>query len=378
MARRKYGEGSVFPRKDGRYVAQVKLENGKNKQTYHKTEKEAQVALRKMLNELEQGTLATGPQQTLKVYLESWLKDVLKPSSKSVATYESYRIVIEKHIIPSLGYLRLQQIKPQQVQAFYTRKLKEGLSPKRVRGIHSVLHKALENAVKWNLISRNVCALVNPPVPKRHEIQTLTQEQAEYLLASAHQHRLEALLTLAVTTGMRRGELLGLHWQDIDLEKGSLQVRRSVTRMAKHGIVVSEPKTNRSRRKILLPAFVIDALKEHRTRQQEIKDKALDAWRENGIVFCNIHGDYLAPSILQRLFKTVLKSAELPDIRFHDLRHSAATILLGMGVHPKVVQELLGHSNISMTMDTYSHVLPSMQEDAMIKMNDAFKSSKVN
>jgi len=373
MARRKYGEGSVFQRKDKRWVAQVKLEGRKNKQTYHKSEKDAQVALRKMLHELEQHTLATGPQQTLKMFLESWLKDVLKPSSRSVSTYEMYRIVIEKHVIPSLGHVRLQQLKPQQVQAFYTKKLNEGLGKKRVRAFHSVLHKALENAVKWNLVSRNVCDLVNAPIPPRREIQPLSYEQAQRLLTSAHQHRLEALLTVAITTGMRRGEILGLHWQDIDLEKGSLQIQRTVNRVARHGVVVSEPKTNRSRRKITLPAFVIDVIKEHCVRQQQMKMKASDTWHENGIVFCNIYGDYLDNTSLTRMFKKLLKDAELPNIRFHDLRHSAATILLSMGVHPKVVQELLGHSSISMTMDTYSHVLPSMQQEAMGKMDNLFK-----
>ena len=373
MARRKYGEGSVFLRKDGRYVAQVKLENRKNKQTYHKTEKDAQVALRKMLGELEQGTLATGKQQTLKAYLEDWLKDVVKPSAHSIGTYNMYRIVVEKHVIPSLGHVRLQQLKPQQVQGFYARLLKEGLGQKRVRSIHSVLRKALENAVKWNLVSRNVCNLVNPPIPRRHEIQPLTYEQAQKLITTAYQHKLQALITVAITTGMRRGELLGLHWQDIDLEKGSLQIRRSVNRIGKHGIVVSEPKTKGSRRKIMLPAFVVEVLKEHRVKQQEMKANALDAWRDMDIVFCSLVGTYIEPSNLHEWFKKLLKDAELPDIRFHDLRHSAATILLGMGVHPKVVQELLGHSNISMTMDTYSHVLPSMQSEAMDKMDNLFK-----
>jgi integrase len=162
---------------------------------------------------------------------------------------------------------------------------------------------------------------------------------------------------MAITTGMRRGELLGLHWQDIDLKTGSLQVRRSVNRIGKHGLVVSEPKTTRSRRKITLPAFVIDILKQHRVRQQEMKEKAVDLWRETDIVFCNLYGGYIEPGNLHEWFKKLLKSAELPNIRFHDLRHSAATILLGMGVHPMVVQELLGHSNISTTMDIYSHVL---------------------
>ena len=373
MARRKHGEGSVFQRKDGRWVAQVRLENGKLKSSYHKTGKEANVALRKMLYELEHRTLATGPNQILKVYLEQWLEQVHKLSAIRVGTYNMYRIVIYKHIIPMLGHIQLQKLTPQQVQAFYTKKLDEGLSFKRVRGFHSVLHSALENAVKWNLVGRNVCDLVTPPVPRRHEIQPLTQEQAQRLLKVAQNHKLEALLTVAITTGMRRGELLGLHWQDIDLRTGSLQVKRTVNRIGKHGLVVSEPKTARSRRNIVLPAFVIDVLKQHRKRQQEIKKQAGDSWREMDIVFCSMVGGYIEPSNLQGWYKKLLKSAELPDVRFHDLRHSAATILLGMGVHPKVVQELLGHSSISMTMDIYSHVLPSMQQEAMGKMDDLFK-----
>src|SRR5438876_8385511 len=252
MVRRKHDEGSVFQRKDGRWVAQVRLENGKMKQRYFKPnqEKEARVALRKMLYEKEQGALATGPQQTLKAYLEQWLEQVYRPSGQSVGTYNMYRIVIQKHIIPSLGHIRLQRLTPQQVQAFYANKLNEGLSQKRVKSIHAVLHKALGNAVKWNLVGRNVCDLVNPPIPKRHEIQPLTWEQAQRLLKAAHDHKLEALLTVAITTGMRRGELLGLHWKDIDFKTRSLYVRRSVNRIGKFGIVESEPKTQRSRRKI--------------------------------------------------------------------------------------------------------------------------------
>ncbi|MGI9056997.1 MAG: tyrosine-type recombinase/integrase [Ktedonobacteraceae bacterium] len=376
MARRKHGEGSVFQRKDGRWVAQVRLENGKLKSTYHKSEKEANVVLRKTLHEQEQGTLSTGPQQLLKVYLEQWLEQVFRPSSHNVGTYNMYRIVIQKHLIPSLGYIRLQKLTPQQVQAFYTQKLNEGLSQKRVKGIHSVLHEALENAVKWNLIGRNVCDLVNSPIPKRHEIQPLTQEQAQRLLKAAHDHKLEALLTVAVTTGMRRGELLGLHWQDINLRTGSLQVKRTVNRIGKYGLVVSEPKTARSRRNIVLPAFVIGVLKQHRERQQEMRKQAGGSWREMDIVFCSMVGGYIEPSNLQGWYKKLLKSAELPDVRFHDLRHSAATILLGMGVHPKVVQELLGHSSISMTMDVYSHVLPSMQQEAMKKLDILFRDDK--
>ena len=170
-----------------------------------------------MLHEKEQGRLAIGPNQTLKVYLEQWLEQAHKPTI-SIGTYREYRVVVYKHLIPMLGHVQLQRLTPQQVQAFYTKKLDEGLSSKRVREFHAVLHRALEQAVKWNLIARNVCDLVTPPKLKRREMQTLAPEQAQRLLQVARGHRFEALLTVAIATGMRRGELLGLHWQDIDFD----------------------------------------------------------------------------------------------------------------------------------------------------------------
>jgi len=287
-----------------------------------------------------------------------------------------YRIVIYKHIIPILGHVQLQKLTPQQLQVFYTMKLDEGLSPMRVRGFHLVLHSALENALKWNLIGKNVCDLVTPPIPQRHEIQPLTPEQAQQLLQVARERKLETLLTVAVATGMRRGELLGLHWHDIDFNEGCLYVRRTVGRIGKFGVVVSEPKTRRSRRKIVLPGFVIDALKQHQEGQRAMREKAGTQWREKDIVFCNMYGDYLSTTNLQIAFKGLLQSAELPNIRFHDLRHSAASFLAKLNVHPKVVQEILGHSTIAMTLDIYSHLFPSTHQEAMSKLDDLFKEKE--
>jgi integrase len=308
-----------------------------------------------------------------KEYLEHWLEQVFRPTARSVGTYNLYRTIVYNHLIPSLGHIRLQKLTPQHVQALYAQKIKEGLSPNRVRTFHAVLHKALENAVKWSLVGKNVCDVVTPPARVRTEIKPLTQEQAKRLLEVVREHKLESLLTLALVTGMRRGELLALHWQDIDFNTGSLQVKRTVSRVGKFGLVVSEPKTARSRRKIMLPAFVLEILKQHRSHQNVLRLQALKLWKENDIVFSNIYGGYTEPANLHEHFKSILKKAGLPDIRFHDLRHSAASILLEMGVHPKVVQELLGHSNISTTMDIYSHVLPSMQQEAANKLDDLFK-----
>jgi integrase len=376
MTRRKQGEGTVFRRKDGRYVAQIRLENGKKKQRYCKTEKEANVALRNMLHEKEQGTLPIGPNQTLKVYLQEWVEQAYKLSAIRTGTYYMYSSIIRKHIVPMLGYIQLQKLTPQQIQTFYAKKLDEGLSAKTVSQFHTVLHNALSQAVKWNLVARNVCDFVTSPSLKRHEMKPLTPEQAQRLLEVARGHRLEALLTLAVTTGMRRGELLALHWDDIDLNEGSVYVRRTISRIGKFGLVESEPKTQRSKRKIALPSFVVAMLQQHRHHQLVMREKAGDAWQERDIVFCNRHGGYIEPANLFTDFKRLLEQASLPNIRFHDLRHSAASFLAKLNVHPKIVQEILGHSTISMTLDIYSHMFPSTHREAMGKLNDLFKREK--
>ena len=209
----------------------------------------------------------------------------------------------------------------------------------------------------------------------------MTSEQARKLLEAAKGHPQEALFVLALATGMRRGELLGLKWQDVNLDEGTLQVRRTLSRLPTQMgrdrgdlYVEAEPKTKRSRRNIALAGFTIEALKQHHLRQEEMKRLVGDMWEEHDYVFCTPLGKHLNPghAVLVQL-KILLEKAGLPEIRFHDLRHSAATLLLSMGVHPKVVQEILGHSEISMTMDTYSHVLPTMQKDAMVKLNQAFR-----
>jgi integrase len=371
--RRGHGEGSIYRRKDGRWVAEITLEDGSRKPLYGKTRKEVADKLTTALQEQKQGILATGPQQKLKDYLEHWLENVHKPTVR-LSTYQRYRTTLDRHILPELGHIPLQKLTPQHVQKFYASKLQEGLSPNTIRLIHGTLHKALKNAVRWNLVPRNICDAVSPPKrTTRREMHVLTIEQAQQLLETAIGHRLEALLTVAVATGMRRGELLALRWQDINFETSSLYICRSVSRLTGHGFVESEPKTAASRRKITLPQFALEALRVHRTRQLEARLKAGERWEDRDLVFPNIWGGFLSTNRLFSSFIALLKDAGLPHVRFHDLRHSAATILLVMGAHPKVVQELLGHSRIAMTLDIYSHVLPSMQEEIMDKLNDLFQ-----
>ncbi len=371
MARRGHGEGSIYHRKDGRWAATITLDNHKRKTFYGGTRKEVQERLKVALRDQQQGTLITTPQQTVAQYLQQWLEN--RRSAVRIRTYERYEQHVRLHLVPTIGRIPLQKLTPQHIQTLYTQKLKEGLSQTTVNTLHAMLHKALEDALRWNLVARNVCDAVSPPRRDRYEIQPLTVEQAQQFLAAAHGHSLEALFVIAVSTGMRRGEVLAIKWQDIDLSTGTLHVRRIFTRAKGNRYIEAEPKTEKSRRSIVLPALVVDLLSQHQARQLQVKKEAGEAWQEHNLVFSTALGTPLNPSKVIDRFKTLLKRAGLPDIRFHDLRHSTASILLGMGIHPKVVQELLGHNQISMTMDIYSHVMPGMHKDAMDRWNEEFK-----
>jgi integrase len=287
--------------------------------------------------------------------------------------------MIRRHLLPGLGHHTLQKLSPQHLHAFYSKELKAGLSPTTVASYHKLLHLALDKAVEWNLIARNVCDLTSPPRTKRYEFLPLNAEQVQQFLTTAEGHRLEALFVLALATGMRRGELLALKWQDINFTAGTLQVRRVLAHVpakyaGKGGFVEAEPKTERSRRTIVIAPFALEKLKEHRVQQAEAKRKAGSLWQEHDLVFSTTIGTHLSSSRdFFEQFKKLLKKAKLPDVRFHDLRHSAATLLLSLEVHPKIVQEILGHSQISVTMDIYSHALPTMQHGAIGKLDGVFQ-----
>jgi integrase len=371
--RRGHNEGSVYYDKDkDRWVAAVSIGLGKKRKKYYFEKK--QDAIRKKneaLRELERGTLATGPQQKLGDYLSRWLEEVHKPTIR-LSSYIKYRKLINTYIIPELGDVQVQKLTPQQVQSLYTRLGKRGLAPKTINSVHGVLHKALDNAVRWSLVSRNVCDLVSPPRVVKREMKPLTLEQAHKLLETAKGHRLEVLLMLAVVTGMRRGELLALRWSDVDLERHTLLVCRTVDYIAHYGYVETKPKTKSGMRQIMLPSFMVEILEAHRVQQAEQRQAVGDEWEELGLVFCDLHGGYINSRYLLVLFRNLLQEAGLPHMHFHDLRHSAVTLLMSMEVNIKVIQELLGHSDIITTLGTYGHLLPTMQGDAMNKWDDVF------
>jgi len=245
MARRGHGEGSIYHRSDGRWAASISLEGGKRKTFYGKTRKEVQEQLKTALHQQQQRTLATGPQQTVKQFLNQWLEN--HKSTIRVRSYERYEELVRLHIIPIVGHHQLQKLTAQHIQAFYTKKLNEGLSPTTVNGIHAVLHKALDDAIRLGAIARNACDAVSPPRRAHYEIQPLSMEQSQQLLTAAKGHPLEALFALALTTGMRRGEILALKWQDINFSQNMLQVRRIFTRRPGNRYIEAEPKTEKSR-----------------------------------------------------------------------------------------------------------------------------------
>jgi integrase len=369
------GFGSVYQRgSDKRWVAKYKAEGTKTgyKEEYAHTEPEAYAKLERAWLEKQQGRLATGPQQTVEQFLEYWLEEVHQ-GNISHNSYRVYRTLLDNHVLPAFGKTKLQKLSADQINALYTRMKKEKYAAETIRMVHRMLHKAFKDAVNWNRLSFNVCDRVQPPRAERYEIHPLDMEQARRLLEAAKGSRFETLLVMAISTGMRQGELIGLKWQDINFKERSLQIRRTIIYSTKQkGLVETRPKTERSMRKIVLPQFVIDALLHQKERLDATRSQYANIWQERDLVFPTRTGNFLAAGDLREAFKQILKEAGLPAIRFHDLRHSAATILLSMGIHPKLVQELLGHSSITMTMDRYSHVLPSMQREMMDKLDDLF------
>lgn len=373
MARRGHGEGSITQRKDGRYQAALTLENHKRKYFYGKTRKEVQDKLNRALYEQKQGMLSTGPQQLLKVHLERWLEQVCKLTMRP-NTYKSYRSMIHCHLIPALGYIKLQKLSIGHLQAFYAEK-REKLKPASLAVINAALSDALEDALKQGMVARNVAKLVDLPSAEQYEGRILTVEQVRKLLEVARGSRLDALLLVAVTTGLRRGELVALYWDDVDLDKGLLQVRHNLTWVQGMGYVVGEPKSKKGRRKITLPDVVIAALKEHKVKQEQARIAMGEKWQGHEFVFSNIYGGYFNPDRVWFLFKQLLKQAGLPDVRFHDLRHGVATFLIAAKMDLKAVSELLGHSSVAITVDIYQSVLPEHQQAIADKMGDLYGRS---
>ncbi len=356
---------------------------GKKKQKWYTVKgnrRDAQKELTRLLRDIDTGEYSDPANLTLGAYLEKWLSDYARPTV-SEKTYERYAEIIHNDIIPNLGHLLLGKIRPLDIQHYYSGALvsgrkdgKGGLSPRTVLHYHRILREALQQAVKWQLIGRNPSDSVEPPRPRHMEMKVLDNTQVITLLESTKGHRFYLPVLLAVCTGLRRGEILALKWSDIDFGKSALMVKRSLQE-TKTGIAFKDTKTARSRRTVSLSQLELDALMLEKKKQDELKEILGAVYQNNELVCAQDDGRPIIPRCLTAAFEHLLVKAGLPKIRFHDLRHTHATILLSQNVHPKVVSERLGHSTVGITLDTYSHVLPNMQEEAARKFHDALQAA---
>ncbi len=397
--RRGRGEGNIRQRSDGRWEARIRLpEGGGGKSIYARTRQEARAKLTEALREMDLGApLVKDERLTVERYLADWLER--KRADLRPRTHARYRELMA-HVTRAVGGLALTKLTPTRIDRLYSAlqtppatqaatqegengpvATQEGagvaLSSTTVHHLHVTLRQALDDAQRLGLVARNVADQLKGPRMRQTEMHTLDLQQSRALLEAARGDRLEALYVLAITTGMREGELLALRWRDVDLDAGALQVRGTLVHLTGEGYHIGPPKTARSRRRLDIDPIAVGALRRHKARQAEEK-LAAGAWvwahgaPAPDLVFTNeIGGPLDGASILRYLFRPLLERAGLPSIRFHDLRHTAATLMLLTGVNVKIVSERLGHSSVGFTLDRYSHVLPGMQADAAAMLSRA-------
>ena len=339
--------------------------DGKRIRKWHSgfaTKRDAERARVELLGRIDQGAYVEPSRLTVAAFLrDQWLpglKAQVRPG-----TWEEHRSKVDVHICPAFGGERLQRLSPAHLNALYADLLAKGLSARTVLHVHATIRRALADAVKWNYLPRNVAQQASPPRPGRPELTTWTASELRGFLEHVTGDRLYGLWLLAASTGMRRGEVLGLRWADVDLQAARVAVRQALVAVG-HQVVTSEPKTAKGRRSVALDPATVEALKAHRKQQLAERLAWGPAWVDSGLVFTREDGRPLHPREVTRAFSRHVLAAGLPVIRLHDLRHTHATLALQAGVHPKVVQERLGHANIAITLDTYSHAVPALEEQA--------------
>jgi len=375
-------KGHIRQRSKGSWTIWVDLgrdpETGKRKQqtlTVRGTKRDAERELRNLLHSLEVGSYVKPSRITLGQWLEQWCQSYVAIHC-SARTAESYQSEVRRHLTPFLGRILLTQLQPQHLQNYYSQALtkgradgKSGLSARTVQYHHRILSEALSHAVKMGLVGRNVAEAVEPPRPERKNLANLAPEDVPKFLEAAHETPYYVLFYTALYTGMRLGELLGLRWCDVDLDVASLSVVQALYKRC--GVCkMIKPKSSHSRRRIVLPPSLALLLRDHKAEQQAQRILLGTPLSDSDLVFAHPDGRPLDPGVVSHTFAKVLRKAGLPHIRFHDLRHTHATLLLKAGIHPKIVSERLGHASISITLDIYSHVLPGLQERAAERFDE--------
>lgn len=378
--RRGNGEGTVYQRKDGRWMAQVTVGltlegKSKRKTFYGSTRKEAVGKMAEVLHEIKAGSYIEPSIMTLGLWVEKWLEAYKKPTIR-VTTYEGYQITAKTHIVPLLGMVKLKDLQPSMLQEFYNKKSQEGLSASYVRHMHVIIRGALKQAQREGLINRNVAEAAAPPkLNGNSKMNILTAGQLKLLMDRTRNDKLGSAYILAINTGLRRGELLGLTWDCVDLKKSTITVKQQLLMINGRPALEYSTKSQAGKRVLPISEHVNNYLKRYKIKQVEERMLMGKDYQDHGLVFCKEDGSPLNPKNFTKHFQIKLKKMTLPKIRFHDLRHSHASLLLAQGVHPKVVQERLGHSSITVTLDNYSHLVPGMQEAAVAEINNLFSQS---
>ena len=367
VARRGFGEGSIYPRSDGRWVSYLRMADGRKKFFTGRTREAVKERLQEAQRQAHAGQLVMGRDQSVAQYLERWLAEAVRHSVRPM-TYLNYDLCVRR-LLPHIGRVRLRALTPEHIQHAIGKLLEGGLAPRTVRQVHMVMRCSLKQAVLWRLVASNPSDAVKPPRAERKEMRTLSEEDVRRLLAVTAGTRHHSLWIFLVTTGVRLGEALALRWSDIDFVEGLATIRRALQRQRGVGLVFVEPKSSKGRRTVPFPPETIDVLRAHRKDLDRERHEAEKRWQENDLVFPSPTGQPRDMTYLSFTFHRGLERAGLPRLRIHDLRHTAATHLLNKHVHPKVVQELLGHSTIAITLDTYSHVMPALAKDASSHMS---------
>lgn len=373
MSRRANGEGSIYQRSDGRWAGAIYVYNRdggrQRRQVYGRTRQEVVGKIADLQTANRQHIPAAPVKVTVQQFGESWVKR-LRDSSLKPATVSNYGWILERYVFPEIGAVRLVALSPQHVRDMLSAVAARGVSARTVQLSRAVLRSMLADAEREQLVHRNVAGLVKGPRVEREEVQPWSAHEAMVFLKSLEGHRLEALFSVGVALGLRKGELLALRWCDVDLDGGTLRVSRTVQRLGKGvGLVLGSPKTLRSRRTIPLPKVSVEQLRAHRLRQDAERERAGAGWVELGLVFATTKGTIIEPRNLNRFFDQQIEASGVRRIRFHDLRHTCATLLLAQGVSPRVVMEMLGHTQLSMTTDLYGHVMPTALRSAATAMD---------
>jgi len=334
---------------------------------------DAQRRLTELLASLDKGVYTPPGRLTLAQHLTNWLEGYVKTNC-SQRTYDGYQSIIESHLIPALGHFQLKHLHPQAIQAYYG-KAGETLSARTVHHQHRVLSQSLKYAVRQGYLGRNPCELLDAPSPHKKVMRTLTPFEVEVLLDNAKDNYYYPVIYTAVSTGLRQAELLGLRWRDIDLDLLSISVSQVLYK--RRGICqFKEPKTSHSRRRVAMTPKLALYLREYRAERESLYWQLGQPLSLDSLVFANGGGKPIDPGVLSHAFGKIAKQAGLKDARFHDLRHTFASLMLLRGAKPKVISEALGHASVAFTMDVYSHIIEGMQEDAMALLNEVLPAGK--